>query len=222
MTRQLLYREEELERKIKDIRRAVFRLELARFTLYKELADIESRMDYEFVPIKQTLPPCEVAIYEDSEHGDVLHISYPGMLPRYDTNNREGKELRQEVRHYYVHATRDAIKRERIDIRFEQSYVVIIHCFADLRVRDLDNRNRKYLIDALRVTRLIGSDSWMNTVFTELGAYTKKNNSVELFIGNTENMHGVIDIAMSKVREKGAKLMSKTEDFREGIFDKNV
>jgi Holliday junction resolvase RusA-like endonuclease len=59
---------------------------------------------------------------------------------------------------------------------------LIIYFFKSLRVRDLDNRNRKYLIDAIKKTRIINDDNWQTVTLIEKGIFSNHDDHIKVYV----------------------------------------
>lgn len=114
----------------------------------------------------------------------VFQFRYEGAMPLYNEN----KEFIRLVRDYYFQATLDIYELSEIKIVFDQAVLIIQHIFPNKIIRDLDNRNRKPLIDAIRLTGLINDDNFMNLSIHEEG-YVKENATpyVNVFLLDKKN-----------------------------------
>ncbi|MFD1362744.1 hypothetical protein [Lentibacillus salinarum] len=112
----------------------------------------------------------------------VFRFSYQGMLPPYEKENT----YKTRIRDYYLRATLDAYDWKKVDIQFEKAGLLIAHYFKSKMVRDLDNRNRKYLQDGLRATGLIKDDSWRDLSCLEMG-FPSENNHVQMYVMDDKN-----------------------------------
>lgn len=99
------------------------------------------------------------------ENSPVFHFSYEGVLPPY----RENRKERIQVRDRYLMKTLETYNWSEINNQFERAAIYVAYYFASNRKRDLDNRNRKYLLDALRRTLLIKDDCWQHVSWMEEG-----------------------------------------------------
>lgn len=191
------------ERKLENLEEAMF----------SEIRDaiaavhIAGRRLYEFaarqLPFDQTgdgrevLPYCLAQEYADP---DYLQFSYEGFLPPYfEVNELPKDSLRNKYRgwnkEYYILATRQAITRSKIKRQFnEKTCVILLHFFPNNLTRDLDNRNRKYLIDALKLTGILLEDSWQEVSIVE-DAYPDPNRGahVEMIIGRHRDRIAILE-----------------------------
>lgn len=87
----------------------------------------------------------------------VFQFRLEGMMPHY---KEKDKEYIQLVRDYYFNSILSMYDVPALDVTLEQAVIIIQHVFPNAGVRDLDNRNKKYLIDAIRRTGLIKDDDF--------------------------------------------------------------
>jgi len=109
----------------------------------------------------------------------VFQFSYEGALPAYKENDRDYLAL---IRHYYYRSTFDSYDFSNIDFKFDQSVIITAHYFDNMQIRDLDNRNRKLIQDAIRHTGLIGDDSWSRVWNVDIGFFDPKGNHVQVYV----------------------------------------
>ena len=114
----------------------------------------------------------------------VCQFSYEGALPAYKENDRDYLAL---IRHYYNRATFDSYDFTKIDFKFSQSVIITAHYFNNMQIRDLDNRNRKLIQDAIRQTGLIGDDSWSRVWNVDVGFLDPKGNHVQVYVVSQDN-----------------------------------
>ena len=114
----------------------------------------------------------------------VFQFSYEGALPAYKEDDRDYLAL---IRHYYYRATFDSYDFSNIDFKFDQSVIITAHYFNNMQIRDLDNRNRKLIQDAIRQTGLIGDDSWSRVWNVDVGFLDPKGNHVQVYVVSQDN-----------------------------------
>ncbi|KGP77796.1 MULTISPECIES: hypothetical protein [Paenibacillus] len=117
----------------------------------------------------------------------ILHFSFPGVLPHYQVEHREKREIRQHIRNskaFYSDATLALVERLPFRIKYDHALIYIIQFFPDFVIRDFDNRERKYVLDALRYASVIGDDNWRNISVCESGEYDSGNPHTEIFISS--------------------------------------
>lgn len=103
--------------------------------------------------------------FKTNEDSFVAHqFSYYGTLPPY----KEGYHTL--VKQYYnsIHSFLYDKYDKELAIK-GKAYLVLAHYFEDKKIRDLDNRNRKYIIDMLRGTPLLTNDTWQDLCIYEEG-----------------------------------------------------
>lgn len=194
------YTDEEREARVELFRGIIMKLEMARFDMYREYADLQSRLQGEPMLSLQEHPVCEITTH-DVDGKEILQFSYPGMLPLYtDEKDRESTKYRQRVKNYYVNVTMEAVRRQNIKQQFVPAHVHMVHCFQDLKIRDLDNRNRSHIINGLRYSQVIGDDNWQELSLSEK-AIKADVNGVEVFVGYSKDMQEIMEIS-GKLRQK--------------------
>lgn len=185
-------------------------LEMLRMNLYRDLVEAKT-YPYQRVPIKHKnyFQPLAINGYP------VFQFRYEGAMPLYDKENRE---LIQLVRDYYFQATLEMYELPEMNIQFEKAVLIIQHIFPDKIIRDLDNRNRKFVIDAIRLTGLINDDNFMNLSIFEEG-YVKENAIpyVNVFLLNKENFQDFLTYSKKLALEdfEGLENIMNFEEFKE-------
>ncbi|QUW23398.1 hypothetical protein JSQ81_07705 [Sporosarcina sp. Marseille-Q4063] len=109
----------------------------------------------------------------------VFQFSYEGALPLYKESDRDYLAM---IRHYYFRATHDSYDFSKVDYQFDKSVIIIAQHFENKIIRDLDNRNRKLIQDAIRHTGLIGDDSWWRVWNFDIGFLDPRGNHVQVFV----------------------------------------
>src|SRR5690625_4541426 len=87
----------------------------------------------------------------------VYQLSYDGLLPHHDNQD---KHYLKVIRDYYYHATLGNFTSEFEYKRFRETVIIYAQYFREDVVRDVDNRNTKYIQDAIRRSGLIIDDNW--------------------------------------------------------------
>jgi|GEM_PF-3264895 len=113
----------------------------------------------------------------------VFQLSYDGMLPLYKENDRDYAAM---IRNYYQRITFESYNYTAVKNQFSRAVLIIQHYFDDNRIRDLDNRNRKYIIDAMRHTGLVQDDNWKELSIIEEGLSDKQNH-IQVYLLAEEN-----------------------------------
>lgn len=112
----------------------------------------------------------------------VFRFSYDGALPLF----LEDKEYIKMITDFYYHATYSSFDfREYKDV-FDEVFIIYCHYFNDPVVRDLDNRNKKFIQDAIRHTRIINDDNWSKVFNTDI-AFLDDFNHTQVFVVEKEN-----------------------------------
>lgn len=101
----------------------------------------------------------------------VFQFRYEGAMPLYKETDRKYLAL---VREYYYQVTLSMYDFTEVNFQFKKAVLIIQHIFKNGIIRDLDNRNRKYLIDAIRHTGLIDDDNFKNLSILEEGFINKE------------------------------------------------
>lgn len=128
-------------------------------------------------------PPCSFQSF-DVGGTPVYCFRYSGMLPLYI----EDKKYQTELREYYQQATVEAIPSTVRIQTFDKAVMYMCHYFSNLRIRDLDNRNRRHLINAMRRAGIIQDDCWEKLSTMESGFQdSDKNNYIEVYV--TDHSH---------------------------------
>lgn len=127
-------------------------------------------------------PVGSVQLHEINDY-PVVQFNYEGLLPLYI----EDCEYEKLIKNYYFHATISAYNYEGLE-NILSDEVIIIYCqyFKDEIVRDLDNRNFKYIQDAIRSTCLIADDNW-NSVWNMNMGLSDDENHVQVYVVNRKN-----------------------------------
>lgn len=115
----------------------------------------------------------------------VYHFIYEGTMPLYDEGDSDYKAL---IREYYYEATFNLYDFTNVTAQFDNAVLIIEHHFNDSIIRDLDNRNRKYLIDAIRHTGLVNDDDYKNLSILEEGYETDKSPFLSVFLLEANNL----------------------------------
>ncbi|AQS55675.1 hypothetical protein [Novibacillus thermophilus] len=187
------YTDKEKQERVELFREIIMRLEMARFDMYREYADLQSRLYGDPMLALQEHPMCEITTHTVGGK-EILQFSYPGMLPLYtDEKDRDSTRYRQRVRDYYIRSTVQAANRKGLKKQYIPARVLIVHCFEDLTVRDLDNRNRSHIINGLRHAQVIGDDNWKELSLMEEAIKTKES-SVEVFVGYSKDIHELMQL----------------------------
>ena len=128
----------------------------------------------------------------------IYQFSYHGALPPHNGMTRQYIKM---IRQYYQSATYSSIshlkldKTEKINEKDADSKAVILfaHFFNDLSTRDLDNRNKKYILDAIKSIDIIDDDSWQNVILMDSGYLDRGHNHLQVFVLPEEILSSFLD-----------------------------
>lgn len=154
----------------------------------------------------------------------VFQFSYEGALPLYDKEDN----YPSLIRHYYFRATFDAYDFSKITLKFNHACMVMLHYFQDTRIRDLDNRNRKYIQDAIRQTGIINDDNWRTLTTVEQGHHDPSGSHVQVYVFGRENLNDFMAYLdtnhkkESKSPQESLKESILKEIFEEGMVKKEI
>jgi hypothetical protein len=170
--------------RLNEYREAIKHLEMARIQLYKHLVQEMYSQGQPDIHFSDRLPKCLVKRHEINGY-PVYQLSYAGILPMYD----DDPGYHREIRDYYIRATLRGYDWRTNTESFEKAAIMAVHYFSDLSIRDLDNRNRSVLINAIRYTGLIGDDNWKNITYLEKGEMDYKGRChVQMYVLDSENL----------------------------------
>lgn len=184
----ILSNSNELKEIIKDI-------EIIRLKLYRQLSQSifqESLMgtteSSNLTKPHEKLPKCKVEVFF-IDNSPLYRLTFDGILPMY----LEDKKYKQEIKEYYYSATREAYdwhENKKKYAPFDKALIYCVHYFQDLTIRDLDNRNRSILLNAIRRTFLIQDDDWKHLTYLEEGKVGEER--VEVYIGDDKKRLEII------------------------------
>jgi len=86
------------------------------------------------------------------------------------------------IKDYFFRATVDAYDFEQITHKFNEAVIIYVQYFRDEVIRDLDNRNRKHIQDAIRNTNIIDDDNWQKVWNIDVGFHDEKDNHVQVYV----------------------------------------
>lgn len=136
----------------------------------------------------------------------VFQFSYEGMLPHH---KRTDKEYNKIIKDYYFHSTIDAYDFEQINIKLDEAVIIYVQYFKDDIIQDLDNRNKKYIQDAIRQTAILADDSWKNVWNMDIGFEDDEANHVQVYVVPKENYMDFYSYLM----ENHEKIKNISDDF---------
>lgn len=143
----------------------------------------------------------------------VFQFGYEGLLPLYKENDFEYLSM---IRHYYYRATFDAYDFSKINTPvFKRAVIIFVHYFNTEMERDLDNRNKKYIQDAIRQTGIIGRDDWKHVWNMDIAFLDEERNHVQIYVTPTEKLIDFLSYLLEnheKLKEN-TKYLPKKEDY---------
>ncbi|MEN1969680.1 hypothetical protein WMZ97_16580 [Lentibacillus sp. N15] len=142
----------------------------------------------------------------------VFQFGYEGMLPTYKENDQEYLSI---LRHYYYRATFDSYDYSQMKLPvMNEAVIVYVHYFRNKIIRDLDNRNKKFIQDAIRQTRIIGDDHWRNVWNMDIGFLDEEKYHLQVYVVPRNNFIDFIDFLLchhENLKHNTDYLLSKSE-----------
>ncbi|MEK6994422.1 hypothetical protein NST08_29685 [Paenibacillus sp. FSL K6-1566] len=189
--------EDQAQNKVEEIEEMYRQTVGLSFKLGKSLAEWRTMLPESTSPDPKAYPPCIYSTFTLDEYS-VYQFSYQGMLPLYSKD----KQYKNQVKNYYTQATMEAIKDSEIPV-LKSAFIYICHFFEDLLIRDLDNRNRSAIINAIRYVGLIKDDSWKEIEIMESGFLDiNRKNHVQVFVTPSQNALKMIENIRKKYRSR--------------------
>src|SRR5690625_1442145 len=145
----------------------------------------------------------------------VMQFAYEGMLPLFDNNDDKYNAI---VRHYYYRSTLDSFDYSKMQLPLmKQATIIFVHYFNDKKIRDLDNRNTKYIQDAIRLTGVIGNDDWQNVWNMNIGYYDAEESHVQVYVVPTDNFTHFMNYLMEnhEAMKQDIKNLSRRSKYKE-------
>lgn len=125
----------------------------------------------------------------------VFQFSYEGILPHYKENDHDYLSM---IRHYYYRATFDSYDFSKFQLPvMEKAVVIFVHYFNNNIIRDLDNRNTKYIQDAIKQTRIIRDDNWKNVWNMNIAFLDEEKCHLQVYVVPSSNIGNFIDYLIS-------------------------
>lgn len=114
----------------------------------------------------------------------VFQFVYKGSLPLFD---KFDKKYLRSVQDYYFEATANLYNFKENKVRFDKATLIIQHYQREHIISDLDNRCRKFIIDAIRYTGVIKDDNWQTLSLYEEGKKTEGDPFINVFLVDERN-----------------------------------
>ncbi|WP_040980421.1 hypothetical protein [Oceanobacillus oncorhynchi] len=155
---------------IKDLDRFKFHL----------LETVHKTRKYEFLEEQDTTPyhqPKSINGYK------VYQFAFEGSFP---LNDWSDKDLIEKIKAYIQHCTFNVYNESDSELPLSKAKIYIEHYFSNGVISDLDNRNHKYLLDALRYSRVILDDNWKN-ISLDISGFRDVTDHVQVYVVAAEN-----------------------------------
>lgn len=157
---------------IKTILETCYHLDTMRLDLYDQLNE-ESKN----IIIPNNLPTVNNSFIE--WNGKSLKITIPELL---HSNKLIKKDLDKKIEKFWISAIYTAYKKLNIDISLQCAYCWIIMYASFHQPWDVDNRCYKYIVDGIRMTRIIKDDSREHLIFGIAGMLEENEPRTEIYI----------------------------------------
>lgn len=145
----------------------------------------------------------------------VFQFSYEGLLPHF---NESDKKYLRMIRQYYHRATLDSYNYDNLDVTIKRAVVLFVQYFNSYIPRDLENRNKKFIQDAIKYTKIINDDTWHSVWNMDIGLLDEEKNHVQVYVLPQRNFSDFYNYLMDhheKLKERGTYLIKKEEAFHE-------
>lgn len=113
------------------------------------------------------------------EDMEVICFYYDDVIPSYKAKSKDKDMVTS--RYFTLATTRQLAELKGFTLT-DNNILYIEHRFKDKRSRDLDNRNRKLLIDALKYNNIINDDNMSNLSIFEHGKEGQPTNETLVFL----------------------------------------
>jgi len=166
---------------LEDLEKTLKHLDMLRINIMKAINNVKFGLNknlYHGIKPEYAHPLSKVT-YEKVDDIPYFQFSYDGMLPHFRENDNEYLSM---TRNYYLKATLDSYDYNKIDYKFHDAVIIYVQYFKNDIIRDLENRNKKYIQDAIKVTGLIADDHWSNVWNADLGFKDTRGNHVQVYL----------------------------------------
>jgi hypothetical protein len=170
----------EYEQKVNRLKETLKHMELARLMVNQELESL-IRENTDLHPIEVESFPSQVSLINDFE---VFQLTIPDILPMYD--EKDQKYLKS-LKDYYVPRIVNGIRNLNTKISFDKPFILIHQFFPDMKIRDFDNRSKRFIFNGLRQGKLIKDDSWKYIEYMEVGFLDREKARTEIIICEQKN-----------------------------------
>jgi len=115
----------------------------------------------------------------------VFQFAYAGSIP---LNRLDDEELRNLTKSYMEWCTHSIYNPKEHGLPFKRAKIFIQHFYKNKVIRDLDNRNHKFILDAIRLARIIKDDNWQN-ISLDISGHLDERNHVQVYVVDEKNKH---------------------------------
>ena len=172
------------ENRIEMLKGMLEKMEVFRSDVMAEINELEGNEEAHVPVAVYPMANIDCFRFKDSL---VYQFSYHGALPPYEGMTKRYIKMMKD---YYYMAT---LKSESaLDLEGEgqpenpvlegKAAVIFAHFFKDTKTRDLDNRNKKYILDVIKRTGVLQDDSWMHVTLTDMAFLDEGHNHVQVFV----------------------------------------
>src|SRR5699024_9050473 len=183
------------EDRIKLIRGMLEKMEVFRSDLMGEINKLEGNEDT-YQPVS-VYPMANIERFNFKDL-PIYQFSYHGSLQPYEVMTRQYIKM---IRHYYQSATYSSISHLKLDKTQKnnendvngKTVILFAHFFNDLSTRDLDNRNKKHVLDAIKITGIIEDDNWQDVILLDVGYLDRVHNHLQVFVFPEEILGSFLD-----------------------------
>jgi len=205
--------------RIKMIKGMLINTERFRADLMEELNRLDGNKEA-FGPVN-VYPMANIEQFEFNQ-SPVYQFSYHGALPPYEGMSREYIKL---IKDYYYSSTIKSLdfmkvhefQNTSVPVFNEKVSVFFAHFFSDLNIRDLDNRNKKFVLDPIRFTKIIKDDNWQELSLFDSGFLDQGHNHLQVFVLLEKNLFPFVQ-EFQKNKEKyieNKRFEKQFEQFKE-------
>src|SRR5699024_278897 len=115
----------------------------------------------------------------------VFQFAYAGPLI---LNEIKDEKANKNMKSYIEWCTYNLYQPEIKGTPFQNARIFIQHFYKNNIISDLDNRNHKYIIDALRLGRIIKDDSWQN-ISLDISGHLDNKEHIKVYIIEEKNKY---------------------------------
>lgn len=195
---------------LEDLEKTLKHLDMLRVDVMREINSIkfnQNKSIYRNLKPEQAHPLAKVS-HEIIDDIPYFQFSYDGMLPHF---NEKDNEYLAMIRNYYLRATLDSYNFKKVDYVFDEAVIVFVQYFKDDIIRDLENRNKQYIQDAIRATGLIHDDHWSIVWNADIGFSDTESNHVQVYLVSKSDFASFYNVLLNKHDEMKRTFSIKEE-----------